>query len=193
MDELEALLRGARAGERQANDGLGRWLDQALRGFFGSMFDEELSRELAQRTVVALLEKLATTPTSAPELVDALPRFGYIEMRRWRSERKRELQRAVWRSEHAEVQETPRGIEELFAGRESWALVSTLLDELPAGQREVLVARLAGYSYATIAATFGIKIENARARAYLAKQYIVGRLGIARVTRSVFRTDKKAS
>ena len=157
------------------------------------MFDEELARELAQRTMVALLEKLAVAPMSAAALIDALPRFGQIELRRWRSEQKRELQRAVWRHEHGEVQEPPRGIEELFAGRESWELVTTILEELPIAQYEVLVARLAGNSYATIAATLGIRIENARVRAYLAKQYVIDRLGIVRITRTTFRTGKKAS
>ena len=84
-------------------------------------------------------------------------------------------------------------MDDLFADRERWELAEELLDQLPTHHREVLIARLRGHSYRTIAAAFDIKVGTARARVRVAKLRIIAQWESDRVTRTTFRTTEEAS
>ena len=193
MDELERLLRRTRAGDRRAYDALGKQLTALLQAFFSSRFDAELAVELTQRTLLDLLEKLPQAPLDGPAFTGMIYSFAWIEIRRWAARREQERKRVLRHVEQSEVLVPRRHLDELFAEVELWELTEPLLEELPATHRDVLIARLSGYSYKAIAAAFDIKAEAALARVRVAKQRITRWRERDRLTKTTFRTTKDAS
>ena len=193
MDDFEPLLHRIRTGERRAYEELGKRMNGMLRTFFSDRFGAELANELTQRTLLDLLEKLPQVALDGPTLTNMIYGFAWIEIRKWVGGCKQEGKRAVWRAEHIELLAPRRGLDELFAEVELWLITEAILDELPATHRDVLIARLRGYSYKTIAVAFDIKAVTARARVRVAKQHIMRRRERGRLTKTTFRTTKNAS
>ena len=193
MDPLDEVLQGVQAGEPKARQELGRWLNEHLRRFFSGRFGRLNTDELVQRTALDLLSSLDDGPFDAEGFRSKVRRYAVIERREWATGRKREQDRAGWRVEHARSQRPPQAIDERFAEREQLALFNRLIGELAPSQRKVLLARLAGYRFDTIAAALGISTGTARKYASEGKRIIMERREEQRVTPAQFRTPQRVS
>ncbi len=194
VDPLDEVLQAVQAGDVEARQELGRWLNARLRRIFSARFGRLNTDELVQRTALDLLSSFDDGPFDAAGFRNKVRRFAVIERREWVTGQKREQDRAGWRIEHARSQRPAQGVDEVFADRERLALFHQLIDELAPSPRKVLLARLAGYKFETIAAALGMAQGTARKYASEAKRTIVARWEAERVTPAPFRTpDERAS
>ena len=193
MDPLDEVLQAVRAGDPEARQELGRWLNERLRRLFSGRFGRLNTDELVQRTALDLLSSLDDGPFDAEGFRSKVRRYAVIERREWATSRKREQDRAGWRVEHARSQRPPQAVDELFADRERLELFNQLIGELAPSQRKVLLARLAGYRFDTIAAALGIATGTARKYASEGKRIIIERWEQQRVTPVPFRTPRRVS
>ena len=175
-------------------DALGEWMLEVLTSFFSSHFGSLAVDDMVQTTAIDLLTKLELAPSDPAGFVGWMRSFAVIQVRRVMTERKREYKRALELDKHLRAQEPNRALELEFGDEELAQAVRALLDEkLPAHYREVLLARVAEYSYATIARQLGIPVSTARSCMRLAQRRVRAAWDQERLTAREFRTHKTGS
>lgn len=192
-DALDELLQAIQAGDPDARRELGRWLNVHLRRIFIRRFGRLNTDELVQRTALDLLSSLHDGPVDAEKFMDRVESYAGTERREWITGRQRERDRARWRAEHAHALRPVQLLDEQIADQQKLARLYELIGELAPSQRRVLLARLAGYRYDTIAAALGIATGTARKYASEGKQIVIGRWEDERTTPPPFRTPGRVS
>ena len=187
MELMEDTIAKALAGDRDAREWLGRWLQALLRRSFSRRFRQDAD-DLLQETVADVLAALHRAPRDEANFTLWVLGVARNERRERVAAEKQVVTRAQLHTAHAQNIPTPPSIDAAFAHSERLELVRMLLAELPVNERQVMFARLEGYSFPEIAAALGIKESTARTRARRARQRLRARWEEERLTGVQFRS-----
>jgi RNA polymerase sigma factor (sigma-70 family) len=179
--ELDDLIDAARAGDRQALEGLGRWLSRELMSFFTGYFKDDDINDMVQQTIVDVLEKLHKYEDRGPDSFRRWVRsFAVFEAKTKTREPHRK------RAREKKIRELPvepvLSPDSLIYGEELEEHVERCLAQLPAHQREALEHQWAGGTDEELAARVRVSVKTISSRRRRAREKLEVLLAAALAT-----------
>lgn len=183
MTSRDELLRAAKAGDPNAREAIGSWLEDELWEFFTNCFsDDDYIAELIQAAMLAVWTDTATrAENGADEFLDKVLGVGGMTAKATRTKAARELVRQAKLSRIPPPASGPSP-NSVVLYEEQRALIDQCLPRLATPYRDIVNHRLAGGSYKQFAATRGITVEQARRRHQTAVSQLKGLVDKERVT-----------
>lgn len=192
--KLDAMLRDLRAGDPRARKQLGAWLsDHLTRYFTDGGFGTEDTKELVQRTMVDILEKLSDVPGDADAFVGWVLGFAWTEVLTIKREAPRAFRRTAKLQVVVDMRESPTGPDGSVLERERWRIVERHVQQLPPIYQQALEIYLDTGTYKALAAKEVIADGTARSRISRALRLLRESIEDARLTQSPFRTPSSAA